>query len=346
MTPPSSAGCRIITAEDCIKAGIADLPQAVNVVKDAIRMQQGGRAILPDKTCIIYDAHTQARTNILPAVLLAKKVSGMKWVSVFPENPAKWGIPNVFACTVLSDLDKGYVKAVFDSTFLSNLRVAAVTAIAAEYLAPRSPETFGIIGAGYQALFQVLAFKTIKPSIREVRVYCPTEAHMRWFSDRVTRLFPDLRVEICANAESSIRNADIVATATSAQEPLLKLAWMKKGFLYSHVAGYEDEYAVALNSDKIVVDDWKGVKKRGQTIARMYHEGMLSDASIYAELSDLISGSKPGRSADDENIYFNSVGVGLFDVALAQWALESAESAGVGTVLDWFSYKSLNHPLL
>ena len=89
-----------------------------------------------------------------------------------------------------------------------------------------------------------------------------------------------------------------------------------------HVAGLEDEYAVAERADKIVVDDWEVVKHRTQTISRMYNEKLLRDEDIYANLSEIISGNKLGRENDKEFIYFNSVGLSFLDIALSNWMYE------------------------
>jgi hypothetical protein len=73
-----------------------------------------------------------------------------------------------------------------------------------------------------------------------------------------------------------MKEADILVTATSAQAPLLKASWMKPGSFYSHVGGWEDEYAVAKQCDKIVCDDWETIKHRTQTLSRMYKDGELT----------------------------------------------------------------------
>ena len=97
---------------------------------------------------------------------------------------------------------------------------------------------------------------------------------------------------------------------------------MDEGTFYCHVAGLEDEYAVAERADKIVVDDWEVVKHRTQTISRMYNEKLLRDEDIYANLSEIISGNKLGRENDKEFIYFNSVGLSFLDIALSNWMYE------------------------
>jgi ornithine cyclodeaminase/alanine dehydrogenase-like protein (mu-crystallin family) len=144
-------------------------------------------------------------------------------------------------------------------------------------------------------------------------------------------ILPDVGIEATnTDLRAAVADADIIVTATSAQAPLLKADWMKLGAFYSHVGGWEDEFAVAKNCDKIVCDDWETVKHRTQTLSRMYKDGELSDDDIHADLVDLITGSKPGRERADERIYFNAVGLAYVDVAIALAMYERAAEAGMG----------------
>ena len=109
---------------------------------------------------------------------------------------------------------------------------------------------------------------------------------------------------------------------------------MKPGCFYSHVGGWEDEYAVAQACDKIVCDDWETVKHRTQTLSRMYQCDELSDADIHGNLVEIIGGSKPGRENADEKTYFNAVGLAYVDVAIAMAMYHRASEAGMGQELQ------------
>ena len=133
-----------------------------------------------------------------------------------------------------------------------------------------------------------------------------------------------------SDLQAAVQDADVIVTATSAQAPLLKAAWVKPGSFYSHVGGWEDEYAVASQSDKIVCDDWETVKHRTQTLSRMYQDGQLLDSDIHGNLVDLLSGAIPGRESAEERTYFNAVGLAYADVAIAHAMYELAKEAGMG----------------
>ncbi len=123
----------------------------------------------------------------------------------------------------------------------------------------------------------LLSMKLVRPSLQECRVAAKTLDEEERFIAELSPLFPDMEfVAANTHGRAAMDGADILVTATSAQAPLLKAAWMKPGAFYSHIGGWEDEYAVAQQCDKIVCDDWDTVCHRTQTLSRMYGEGLIS----------------------------------------------------------------------
>jgi ornithine cyclodeaminase/alanine dehydrogenase-like protein (mu-crystallin family) len=221
-----------------------------------------------------------------------------------------------------------------EGTLCSNMRVAAMGAIAAKYLAPEKSKIIGFIGAGEQAKMHLLAMKTVSPSLKECWVSAKTSEDEDQFISDLSPLLPEMSFfPTRGDGRSAMENADILVTATSAQAPLLKAAWMKVGSFYSHIGGFEDEYLVAKQCDKIVCDDWETVKHRTQTLSRMYAEGSLTDSDIYADLVEIVAGIKPGRVTAKERIYFNAVGLAYVDVALAFAMYLRAHEKGLGRKL-------------
>jgi len=327
-------GFTYLSQEDLLDAGCFDLRMAIEVSEKAMLAFEDHRIMFPEKIVQIFDQVTQDRINCLPATLMDEKICGAKWVSVFPKNPKKYDVQNLSAIFILSEIEKGFPVAVMDGTLASNMRVAAMGGIAAKHLARQNSESIGFIGAGEQAKMHLLAMKVVRPSLKECRVAAKTAAEEEQFITELSPIFPDMTF-IGANtvARDAMQDADILVTATSAQGPLLKAEWMKPGAFYSHIGGWEDEYAVAQQCDKIVCDDWETVTHRTQTLSRMYKEGLLSHSDIHADLHELVSKHKPGRETEDERIYFNAVGLSYVDVALAQAMFERAKSSHIGEQL-------------
>jgi N-[(2S)-2-amino-2-carboxyethyl]-L-glutamate dehydrogenase len=329
--PNHEIHCQYYSQEDLLGAGCLDMRMAMEAARQAILSFEAGDVLFPEKIVQIFNDETQERINCLPATFKSKKICGVKWVSVFPPNPTKYGVQNLSAVIILSEIERGFPVAFMEGTLCSNVRVGAMGGLAASYLARQDAETIGFIGAGEQAKMHLIAMKTAVPSLRRCLVGAKEVHEEEQFVREMSPIIPDMDIRgTGTDLAAATSNADIVVTATSAQAPLLKAAWMKPGAFYSHIGGWEDEYAVAKNCQKIVCDDWETVKHRTQTLSRMYKDGELLDSDVYGNLSDLVAGRKPGRESAEERIYFNAVGLAYVDVAIACAMYERAKSAGMG----------------
>jgi ornithine cyclodeaminase/alanine dehydrogenase-like protein (mu-crystallin family) len=321
-----------LSQEDLLEAGCFNMNTAIDIAEQAMIGYANGDIMFPDKVSQIFNEITQDRTNCLPATLLKQKICGMKWVSVFPGNPTNFGLQNLTACILLSNIENGFPVAFMEGTLCSNMRTAAVSSIAAKYLAKNDSKTIGFIGAGEQAKMHLIGMKTVFPQLEICRVASRTLRTERNFINDLNGLFPKLKFVSCNSSyEMAATDSDIIVTAISAQLPLLQPEWIKKGAFYCHVGGLEDDYAVPLKADKIVCDDWDSVKHRTQTISRLYKSKVLKDADIHGDLYEIVIKKKTGRTSNEEFIYFNAVGLSYVDIALAYEMYSSALNKGVGT---------------
>lgn len=326
----SNIKVKIISQEEVAEIFRGNANGIYNIIEDSFRKYMKGDIIMPDKISQIFDEQTQDRINCMPATLINEKVCGMKWVSVFPSNVSKL-VQNVTGVVLLSELETGFPVALIDGTLSTKMRTAAVGCVAAKYLAPTKVETIGIIGAGEEARMHFTLLKHLFPTIKECRISSLSSDIEQEFIEKFSDIVPDVNFVSCNNnSHLCASNTDIIVTAISGQSPVLKASDITKGGLYIHVGGWEDEYAVALKADKIVCDDWKVVKHRSQTLCRMYKEGLLKDTDIYANLPELIAGTKLGRENEDEFIYFNSVGLSFIDINLANYIFEESKRRGLG----------------
>lgn len=326
---------RNLSQEDLIKSGAFSLPMAIEALKRSLIQFRDGDILFPEKIVQVFNEETNERINCLPATLLPEKICGVKWVSVFPPNPARYGIQNLSAIMVLSGIENGYPVCVMDGTLCSNMRVAAVGALAADFFAKKNAESIGFIGAGEQAKMHLLGMKTVRPNLKVCRVAAKTKEDERIFIESLKDLLPDIEFIACNTVlEAAIRDSDIIVTATSAQAPLLKPEWIKKGAFYSHVGGYECDYRVIQMADKLVCDDWNVVKHRLSTITRVYNEGLITDDDISGNLVDILDGSRPARERDDEFIVFSAAGLSYVDVAIAHDMFRRAEAKNAGNMVS------------
>ncbi len=232
--------CQYFSQEDLLGAGCLDLNMAMDAAKKAILDYKDGDVLFPEKIVQIFNDDTQERINCLPATFTKENVCGVKWVSVFPPNPVKYGIQNLSAVIILSEIEHGFPIAFMEGTLCSNIRVGAMGGLAAKHLARKDSEIIGFIGAGEQAKMHLIAMKTAIPSLKECRFAAKEPEEEAKFVEEMSPLLPDLKFTAAnTNLEAAVSDADIIVTATSAQGPLLKAKWMKPGAFYSHIGGKE-----------------------------------------------------------------------------------------------------------
>lgn len=337
-----SITAKLISMEDMISSGCINIKDLISVIEDALLRFKKQEVLLPDKISQIFNEETQDRINVMPATIKTlggAGVCGIKWVSVFPSNPQIYGCSNVTGVIILSELERGYPFAILDGTLITALRTACMGAIGAKYLAKKTSRIYGTIGAGEQAKMHFVAIKEIHPEIDTCYVASKTSASEDLFCREMGEKYPEVQFVACdSNYRKASENADIIVTAVSCQSPLLKADSIKPGAFYCHVGGWEDEYEVPLKADKIVCDRWDAVKHRTPTISRLYYQGRLKNEDIYADIVDIIDGTKPGRENDTEFNYFNSIGLGFIDVAVAYSFYEKVMRSGAGT--DWTMKKT------
>ena len=144
----------------------------------------------------------------------------------------------------------------------------------------------------------------------------------------------DMDVQAASDRLATIESGDILVTATTATEPIIHGAEIKKGVYVAHLGNNEVDEELILRADKVVIDDWETDKHRmGDTMAYMFRDGKIDDSRIDASVSDLVAGRKSGRDNDDQLTYTCNVGLGLYDVAIAARVYQYAKENGIGQKL-------------
>jgi ornithine cyclodeaminase len=266
------------------------------------------------------------------------EAAGIKWIPSFPKNPYERGLPRANALIILNDTQTGMPLAVMDGTIISAMRTGAMGGIGAKYLARKNSEVVGLIGMGVQARTQAMAIKEVLPNIKEFRGYRRSLEKAGKDAEDIKEL-TGIETRAMDSPQAAVEGADIVVTATLADEPIVKEKWMKKGSLFIHMGSYiEQEFDCVLNSSKLVADDWEVIKHRKTPVlARMYDEGLIKDSDIYANIDEIIAGKKPGRENDEERIFYAPIGMAHEDVAVASRIYERAKKMGIGQILRLWS---------
>lgn len=316
--------------EEVIDLGIG-MEEIVNTVDEVFSLYDKGDINLPDKVVLDLGEKERGRINGLPAYVGGDyDVCGMKWIPSFPNNPEKYGLPRANGLTVLNNSWTGMPLAIMDGTWISAMRTGAVTGVGARYLAREDAKSAAMIGCGVQAIIQIIALDEVL-DLEKVKVYdIKKEAAIRLKEEIAKKL--SLEVEIADSPEEAVVGSDIIVTATVADESIVKESWLKEGAFFSHVGSYqEEEYEVVQSADKIVVDDWHQVLHRGTPVlAKMFKEDLITEDDIHANLGEIVNGKKSGREIETENIFFQPMGMGSEDVAVAYKIYEKAKTKEIG----------------
>jgi ornithine cyclodeaminase len=305
-------------------------------IEAQLAAQGRGETVIEPRTHLVPDRAFNGHFNVLRGYIAPLGMAGVKIVGDFVDNYER-GLPSEMALLNLFDPRTGMPVAVIDATWITDARTGAVTAIGAKHLARKGARVLGHIGARGTAYWNVRLLDRLF-GFAEIRIHSRRPESRDAFAARLSR---DLGKPVVATAdwESTVRGADIVVEASRLERPqaLLQTGWIARGALvvpYGTMSAVEDSLTDIM--DKMVVDDW-GQARVGPfgALRRHVDSGRLSEATLHAELGEIVAGRKPGRERDDETILFWHRGLSLSDIALGAALLDKAKRLDVGTRLRY-----------
>lgn len=233
---------------------------------------------------------------------------GAKLVTFYPDNR---GIPTHHALVLLFRPDTGEPLVTMDGRLITEMRTAAVSAVATRVLARPEAATLAILGSGVQAGSHLEALRLVR-AFAEVRVWSPRNA------DAFARRHG---VRAARSAEEAVRGADVVVVATTSRTPVLLGEWLSPG---AHV-----------NAVGAVRPDWRELDDAVLRRSRLYVESresamreagdVIAAGEVFAEIGEVVAGQRPGRKTSEEITLFKSVGVAVADITAASLVLRGVE---------------------
>jgi len=246
----------------------------------------------------------------------------------FPQLPLGNNLQGII---VLFNAQDGTILSIMDGIYISAIRTGAGGGLAARYLAREDSEVMGVLGTGIQARFNVAAIQLNVPSIKRIVAYSRSSQNRIRFVEDMQRV--GIEVLTVDQPEEVINEADVLVTATNSTEPVLTADQVKPG-MHICMVGYKKEIAPEVfRGSKIVVDSRDLALKDGK-IAEAIQLGILDDQSLYAELSEIVVGTQPGRTNPEEVTIFDSSGLAVQDCATASYVYQRAIEKGMGVAVD------------
>ena len=322
--------CLLLNQAEILAVGATDIQFLLEAVEDGFRLHGLGDCANPPKVKLGRPGKPQDLVMALPGYLGGDyRMFGCKWVLAIPENVER-GLPRSSGLIILNDGETGWPLCVMDGTIVNIVRTGAVSGVGARYLARPDSRRLCLIGAGPQGRMQVAALAAVLP-VQEVDVY----DLVRERAERAAAYLTDtlgLVARAVDDPKPAVQAADVVVTATIAQEPYLSWDWLRPGTFYVDMASHDAYPEVYLRADKVVVDDWRQLKEHGVgTLPEMYAAGQITDEHVYAELGEVVVGTKPGRQTPEEIIVFKHIGIAATDLPVAAGIYRRARERGLGT---------------
>jgi thiomorpholine-carboxylate dehydrogenase len=290
--------------EDQVRS-VLSYDDLIPAIRQALRDFSAGRMVQPLRTVMSVAAHG-GWFAVMPAVYGG--VMGAKMVTFYPKNVELQKHTHM-AMIQLFRSDTGEPMAVMDGRLITEMRTAAVSAVAVDRLAQPSARVLGILGSGVQARSHVQALSRVR-RFEEIRVWSRTEENARRFANEI-----GARV---TTAEEAVSGADVVLTLTSSPVPILQGQWLKRDAVVCAVG--------AVTPDRRELDDeaMRGAVVVESREAAMKEPGdiLLAKAQVSAEIGELLNGAVLDRRGLP--IVFKSVGIAIEDIASAKLVYELA----------------------
>jgi len=296
---------------------LLDLDALIDALASAHAELSAGKASMPPRIAAFgrQDGLLGAMPSYLPSTGLVCKL-----VTLFPHNRDRHTHQ---ALICVFDPDNGAPVALMDGTYITATRTAAGSALATRLLAREDARVLAILGSGVQA-------RTHADALRRVRRFDEVRVASR-DSARAAALADELGATAAGSFEKAVRGADVVAAATHATEPIVLREWLSPGV---HVNSVGANPAGRGEIDPAIVRDaLVAVESRSSTLAPPpagapeFLEGAPEDV---VELGELVSGTRPGRTSEDQVTLYKSVGVAVQDAAAASLVLAAARERSIG----------------
>lgn len=317
----------LILSEDDVRHAIR-MVDAVALIEDALRLHANGdTTVLPRVSLPVPESAGMFR--IMAASVPKIGVFGLKTLTGYPGRRMPG---HTYFGILLFDSASGALRAVIAANHLTGVRTGAATGVAAKYLARQSACRLGVIGAGVQAKFQVAAMIAVR-SVSEVRIFDIDPAKAVAFAREIEAEYQTSAVAVIS-PRRAVEGSDLLVAVTTSREPVVKGEWLEPGM---HVSGVGANTAlkreldgIAFARSKVVVDFAEQALQEAGDLQEAIRTGAITADHIYAELGDVVTGRKAGRSSDTEITLFKSVGVAVEDIMTANFVYEQALSAGLG----------------
>lgn len=307
------------------------------------------RALLPYEACIplmreammalsagrtrqllrqIIDLGEAALFGVMPGAM--EQTFGAKLIGVSP--PSAEGVQSHRGVVALFDARTGAPIAILHAGELTAIRTAAASAAATEVLARPEAHRVAILGTGEQARAHAVAMSKVRP-VTQIMVWGRNPERAEALA---ARLHAQLAITILTapTVQAAVRESDIICTTTGAAEPILQDRWVGDG-THINLVGSSRAGPREIDDDLVVrarfiADHREGVLRQGAEYLHARDAGLIGEGHVVAEIGQVMSGQRPGRTAPSEVTIYKSLGSIVQDLAAGWFVYQAAVAQGRG----------------
>jgi alanine dehydrogenase len=309
---------------------VLTMPDAVRVLDLAFHQLAAGEAENLPRSRILV-AGGRGVLHVLAASAPNQGVLGYKAYTAFRQGVR-------FVVMLYSTVD-GQLLAQIEADWLGQVRTGAASGVATSYMARREANFVGIVGTGAQARTQLMAVCAVR-QVKTVRAFGRDPDRLRSFCQTMEALL-GVEVRPAASAAEAVREAEIVVTATTAREPVVRGEWLQVG---THINAMGSNWANRRELDDTAVERSGVVAVDAPDQARLEAGDLVIpaasgrfDMARVVPLAEIVAGRLPGRETPEQITLFKSLGIGLEDVVVAGHVYALARQHGLGEELDFLA---------
>ena len=320
----------VLVLSDAEVRELLDMESCIDAMADVLAALQRDELSMPLRF-IFRPAGASALMGFMPAYRGGDApLFSLKEIVIAPGNAARGADPHQGA-VMLHDGDTGELRALLNASAVTEIRTAAVSAVATRLLARPDSHVVAVIGAGVQGRSHVEAMRCVLPDA-EVRLWSRGTA-------RAADLAAETGVALVGTIKDALAGADVVCTTTSSRDPIISRDLLEPGVhlnaVGSSIATARELDSATVAAASLFVDRRESTLNEAGDYLMAVAEAGIGPDHIKAELGELLEGVHPGRTSDDELTLFKSLGLAAEDLAAAELVVVRARERGIGTEVEF-----------
>ena len=313
--------------------------ECIPLMREAFIALAAGKVHQPLRT-IIRPPDAKGVMGLMPSYMSGDAprapAFGLKAICVFGGNPAV-GKDSHQGGVLLFSAETGELLAIINASAITAIRTAAASGVATELLARTDACNLAVLGSGVQARTNLIAMAEVR-AIKRCRIASRHYANAQKFAEEMSHhvSFP---IEPVQNVAAALDGADLIVTATTAKEPIVKREWIAPGahlnLVGSSIPRAREVDSETIASGSLFVDRRESTLNEAGDYLFPAREGVIGPDHIRAEVGEVLTGKNSGRTSADEITIFKSLGIAIEDLFAAEYLYRKARESKVGSWVEF-----------